>query len=160
MSTETTYAELNADGQSIKSDGTKINVKQDNGKTTVEVTDGAASQGDSANSNGDASKVSTEIKTKIEETFTEATADGAEFSDKDIYPDDDDKPKIDYIKGKLGDIVYDNFTEEDVVAAIKEKVSPSTGGKAKKARKSAKKGKKSKGKKGKRAKKSAKKGKK
>lgn len=158
MSTETIYAELDTDGQTIKTDGTTINVKQDNGTTTVEVKDGTP--GDSNDNDGNGDGEGFEIaEDKLDAAKIEAEAVEG-YSDLDTAAKKQDAIIDKYIAA-VSDATSKNHpkTEEDKTK-IREKLGEQLGGKAKKARKSAKKGKKSKGKKGKRAKKSAKKGKK
>jgi len=137
MSESKEYAEL--ENGNIKNNGTIITVTQDNGETTVKMT-----EGNSTSSIVDDIKLNTIISD----------------NENDISQAANEDAKIDIVYNKYIDGMEQNDIPSDLRDKIKEKMQVLGGGKAKRSKKSAKKGKKSRGMKGKRGRRSAKKGRK
>ena len=142
MSESTEYAEL--ENGNIKDNGTKITVTQDNGETTVKMTEGNVVQG----------------QPTLKDTITAIIND----NEADIT-DQVNTDRVAYVREKYrNQNQNDNTSDADldniIRAALADKSIAIQGGKAKRSKKSAKKGKKSRGMKGKRGRRSAKKGRK
>lgn len=142
MSESTEYAEL--ENGNIKDNGTKITVTQDNGETTVKMTEGNVVQG----------------QPTLKDTITAIIND----NEADIT-DQVNTDRVAYVREKYrNQNQNDNTSVADldniIRAALADKSIAIQGGKAKRSKKSAKKGKKSRGMKGKRGRRSAKKGRK
>jgi hypothetical protein len=148
MSESKEYAEL--ENGSIKDNGTIITVTQDNGETTVKMTEGNAVQGQ-----GNSSPITDEERVNAIKKF---------ITDNDINAKNDSE-RVTFVRDEYkAENTNDNISDDELDVIIKNELGNVNigyaGGKAKRTKKSAKKGKKSRGMKGKRGRRSAKKGRK